>query len=211
MRGRRRRSSGCGGDGQARRDRRQRRRQQGQRRPHRRLCRRRPAMAPVADYLTINISSPNTPGLRGLQDEGALASCSRRWRKRAPSQPVFLKVAPDLEPAATTTGSSGRARPPDRRADRRQHHGVAAAARRVMRRGGRPVRRAAEGAGARALRRSVAPAAARLPLIGVGGIENADDALDRISAGASLVQLYSAMVYDGPGIGRRIAGGLAAC
>ena len=54
-------------------------------------------MAPVACYLTINISSPNTPGLRGLQDEGALEECSPRSRG-AWVKPIFLKLAPDLEP-----------------------------------------------------------------------------------------------------------------
>ncbi len=70
---------------------------------------------------------------------------------------------------------------------------------------GRPLKVMALGA----LRKFHRASAGDIPLIGVGGIENADDAWERIRAGASLVQLYSAMVYEGPGIARRIAHGLA--
>ncbi len=69
---------------------------------------------------------------------------------------------------------------------------------------------AAEGAGAGALRHFRSARGGAMPLIAAGGIEDADDAWERIRAGASLVQLYSAMVYEGPGIARRIADGLAA-
>ena len=66
------------------------------------------AMAPVADYLTVNISSPNTPGLRDLQDGGELDRAARRGARgaRAGGPPVFLKVAPDLERGRSTSGSS---------------------------------------------------------------------------------------------------------
>ena len=63
-------------------------------------------MAPVARYLTINISSPNTPGLRGLQDEGELRELLAAVEEVRPDKPIFLKVAPDLEPTAITSGSS---------------------------------------------------------------------------------------------------------
>jgi dihydroorotate dehydrogenase len=169
-------------------------------------------MAAVADYLTINISSPNTPGLRQLQDEGALrALLSAIAEARAPKgPPIFLKVAPDLgegEPdqivraalqhgidaiiVANTTVS----RSPLRSKHAREPGGLS----------GKPLKPLA----LKALREFRAASGGEVPLIGVGGIANADDAWERIRAGASLVQLYTAMVYQGPGIARRIALGLA--
>ena len=129
----------------ARRDRRQRRRQQGQRGPHRRLCRRASGRwRPSRDYLTINISSPNTPGLRQLQDEGALrallAAVDEARERTGP--PIFLKVAPDLgegEPdqiVRVAIATSGR------RDHRLQHDGVAAAAQVAPRERGRAACRA---------------------------------------------------------------------
>jgi dihydroorotate dehydrogenase len=170
------------------------------------------AMSRVARYLTINISSPNTPGLRQLQDEGALrALLSAVAEARDPKgPPVFLKVAPDLgegEPdqivraaiqhgidaiiVANTTVSRPRLK--SRYAD--EQGGLS----------GVPLK----GLALKALRDFRAASGGELPLIGVGGIADADDAWERIRAGASLVQVYSAMVYDGPGIARRIARGLA--
>jgi dihydroorotate dehydrogenase len=170
------------------------------------------AMAPVADYLTINISSPNTPGLRQLQDEGALKALLSAVNEARPENgpPIFLKVAPDLgegEPdqivrsalqhrvdgivVANTTVS----RPPLRSKYRDEAGGLS----------GEPLKPLA----LKALRNFRAASGGEIPLIGVGGIATADDAWERIRAGASLIQLYSAMVYDGPGIARRIAAGLA--
>jgi dihydroorotate dehydrogenase len=170
------------------------------------------AMSRVARYLTINISSPNTPGLRQLQDEGALrALLSAVAEARDPKgPPVFLKVAPDLgegEPdqivraaiqhgidaiiVANTTVSRPRLK--SRYAD--EQGGLS----------GVPLK----GLALKALRDFRAASGGELPLIGVGGIADADDAWERIRAGARLVQVYSAMVYDGPGIARRIARGLA--
>jgi dihydroorotate dehydrogenase len=170
------------------------------------------AMAPVADYLTINISSPNTPGLRQLQDEGALrALLSAIQEARDPKgPPIFLKVAPDLgegEPdqivrvalqhgidgiiVANTTVS----RPLLRSKYRNQAGGLS----------GEPLKPLA----LKALRDFRAASGGEIPLIGVGGIATAEDAWERIRAGASLVQLYTAMVYQGPGIAARIARGLA--
>jgi dihydroorotate dehydrogenase len=170
------------------------------------------AMAPVATYLTINISSPNTPGLRQLQDEGALnallSAVSEARPKNGP--PVFLKVSPDLgegEPdqivrvamqhmvdaiiVANTTVS----RPPLKSKYRDQTGGLS----------GEPLKRLA----LKALREFRSASGGEIPLIGVGGIGNADDAWERIRAGASLVQLYSSMVYEGPRITARIAQGLS--
>jgi len=170
------------------------------------------AMSPVARYLTINISSPNTPGLRQLQDEGALrALLSAIDEVRNPSgPPVFLKVAPDLgegEPdqivrvalqyrvdaiiVANTTVS----RPPLKSPHAREAGGLS----------GKPLKPLA----LKALREFRSASGGEMPLIGVGGISTVDDAWERIRAGASLVQLYTAMVYEGPGIARRIALGLA--
>jgi dihydroorotate dehydrogenase len=170
------------------------------------------AMSPVADYLTINISSPNTPGLRQLQDEGALrALLSAVGEARiVGGPPVFLKVAPDLgegEPdqivrvamqhrvdaiiVANTTVS---------RPHLDSRHKVEAGGL-----SGEPLKALALDA----LRRFRSASGGGIPLIAAGGIASADDAWARIRAGASLVQLYSGMIYEGPGLARRIAHGLA--
>jgi len=170
------------------------------------------AMSEVARYLTINISSPNTPGLRQLQDEGALrallSAVSEARDRNGP--PIFLKVAPDLgegEPdqiirvaiqhgmdaiiVANTTVS----RPALKSKHRDEAGGLS----------GAPLKPLA----LKALSDFRSASGGQIPLIGVGGIASADDAWERIRAGASLVQLYTAMVYEGPGIARRIALGLA--
>jgi len=169
------------------------------------------AMSDVADYLTINISSPNTPGLRGLQEGGALEELlsAVRGARRADGPPVFLKVAPDLEQGdperivraaldhqidALIVSNTTITRP-ELRSKRAQEQGGLS---------GAPLKMLALDA----LRRFHSASGREIPLIGVGGIANADDAWERIRAGASLVQLYSAMVYEGPGIARRIAWGL---
>ena len=170
------------------------------------------AMAPVAKYLTINISSPNTPGLRQLQDEGALNALLEAVNEARPKDgpPIFLKVAPDLgegEPdqivrvamqhnvdaliVANTTVS----RPPLKSRFASETGGLS----------GAPLKCLA----LKALRDFRSASGGQIPLIGVGGIATADDAWERIRAGASLVQLYSAMVYEGAHIAVRIARGLA--
>jgi dihydroorotate dehydrogenase len=171
------------------------------------------AMSPVAGYLTINISSPNTPGLRQLQDEGALRallSAVQEVRERN-GPPIFLKVAPDLGQGE-----------PDQIVRAAIHHGIDAiiVANTTVSRPPLKSRFAGEqgglsGAPLKSLARKAlhdfrAASGGKIPLIGVGGIASADDAWDRIRAGASLVQLYTAMVYEGPGTARRIALGLAA-
>lgn len=170
------------------------------------------AMARVAKYLTINISSPNTPGLRQLQDEGALkALLSAVSEARTPhGPPIFLKVAPDLGEGE-----------PDQIVRVAMSHGVDAiiVANTTISRPLLNSRHANEPGGLsgaplkplalKALREFRLASGGEIPLIGVGGIFNADDAWERIRAGASLVQLYTAMVYEGPGIARRIAHGLA--
>jgi dihydroorotate dehydrogenase len=167
--------------------------------------------APVADYLTVNISSPNTPGLRDLQAEGELAALlsAIAGDRRATDPPVFIKVAPDLADgdherivrAAIDNGVAGLivanttvSRPHLASRYRHETGGLS----------GAPLHDLALGQ----LRRFRAIAGTGLPLIGVGGIASAEQAWDRIRAGASLVQLYSALVYEGPGLARRIVRGL---
>lgn len=163
------------------------------------------AMAPVARYLTINISSPNTPGLRGLQDQGMLEELLAEIRNSRSKKPIFLKVAPDL-------GKGD----PDRIVRAALDHGIDAiiVANTTVSRPALKSRHANEAGGLSgvplrslaldALRKFRLASAGEIPLIGVGGIANANDAWDRIRAGASLIQLYSAMVYEGPGIAARI-------
>lgn len=170
------------------------------------------AMAPVAKYLTINISSPNTPGLRQLQDKGALKALLEAVNEARPKDgpPIFLKVAPDLGEGE-----------PDQIVRVAMQHDVDAliVANTTVSRPALKSRHAAEQGGLsgaplktlalKALRDFRSASGGQIPLIGVGGIANADDAWERIRAGASLVQLYSAMVYEGPHIAARIARGLA--
>jgi dihydroorotate dehydrogenase len=170
------------------------------------------AMAPVARYVTINVSSPNTPGLRQLQDEGALKALLSAVNEARPKNgpPIFLKVAPDLgegEPDqivrvaiqhgvdAIIIGNTTLSRPQLKSRHAGEQGGLS----------GTPLKSLA----LKALRDFRAASGGEIPLIGVGGIASADDAWERIRAGASLVQLYTAMVYEGPGIARRIARGLA--
>ena len=183
------------------------------------------AMEPFADYLAINISSPNTPGLRDLQSGSELVELLAAVRAarsgRAPKSdtatgprpvapPIFLKVAPDLEPGDH-----------ERIVRAAIDHGVDAliVANTTVTRPHLSSRHAGEAGGlSGAPLRPLALSALRafrlasgnsLPLIAAGGIASADDAWERILAGASLVQLYSALVYEGPGLARRIADGLA--
>jgi dihydroorotate dehydrogenase len=169
------------------------------------------AMAPLADYLTINISSPNTPGLRALQDKGALDELLAGVRQAGAKTPIFLKVAPDLaegDPERITRAAIDHgvdaiivsnttvSRPPLRSRFAGETGGLS----------GAPLKPLA----LEALRRFRRASGGEMPLVGVGGIASAEDAWARIRAGASLVQLYSAMVYEGPGIARRIVRGLEA-
>jgi dihydroorotate dehydrogenase len=170
-------------------------------------------MSPVADYLTINISSPNTPGLRQLQDEGALRALlsAVEEARMVGGPPVFLKVAPDLGEGE-----------PDQIVRVAAQHKVDAiiVANTTISRSQLGSRHAAETGGLsgeplkplalEALRRFRSASGGSIPLIAAGGIASADDAWARIRAGASLIQIYSAMVYEGPGLARRIAKGLAA-
>ncbi len=168
-------------------------------------------MAPLATYLAVNVSSPNTPGLRALQDESALAALlDGVLAARSPGQiPVFLKVAPDLAPADIDAIA--------RIAMDRKLDGLIVANTTISRPGLRSAAAGEAGGLSGEPLRDLALARLRnfrsatggaIPLIGVGGIATPADAWARIRAGASLVQLYTAMIYEGPGIARTITQGL---
>ena len=169
-------------------------------------------MAPLASYLTVNISSPNTPGLRNLQAGDALKDLLDGVfeARGAEGPPVFLKLAPDLEPkeidaiakatvggplAALIVSNTTLARPPLRSKHAGETGGLS----------GAPLAPIA----LQRLKDFRKATGGQIPLIAAGGIDSADAAWERIVAGASLVQLYSAMVYHGPMLGRRIAKGLS--
>ncbi len=173
-------------------------------------------LAPLADYITLNLSSPNTPGLRSLQEGEALKRLLGHMTETAAGLekpvPLLLKLAPELEGAALAEsvraagefGLAGlilcnttTARPDSLRSPARGEQGglsgapLCAPALRMM----REVHDLSEG---------------RLPLIGVGGIASAEDAYARIRAGASLVQIYTGFIYHGPRLIDDITAGLAA-
>lgn len=164
------------------------------------------AMLGLADYLTVNISSPNTPGLRALQDKGALNELLAAVADaRGAGPPLFLKVAPDLETAdmediaraaidhridALIVANTTISRPMLASRHRDETGGLS----------GAPLKALA----LQRLRDFRGATGGELPLIAAGGIASGADAFDRIKAGASLVQLYSALVYKGPGLAGQI-------
>lgn len=171
-------------------------------------------LAGLADYFTINISSPNTPGLRALQDREALDDLLGRIHEARPTDgaPVFLKIAPDLigeeigmiveaslahQIDALIVSNTTLERPSTLKS---RHAGEAGGL------SGAPLKPFAQ----KALEAAAEAAAGRLPLIAVGGIESGADAYARIRAGASAVQIYSALIYDGPGLVGAIKRDLAA-
>jgi dihydroorotate dehydrogenase len=167
----------------------------------------------LADYFAVNISSPNTPGLRALQTRQALAELLGRLgaaraalSARGGRHPVFLKVAPDLvedeiEAVVETSvangldaiivGNTTLSRPETLRSPQKSEAGGLS---------GAPLTTLST----RVLGQFYQAAAGRLAQIGVGGIAGGADAYAKIRAGARAVQLYSAMVYEGPGLVRRV-------
>ena len=174
-------------------------------------------LAPLADYAVINVSSPNTPGLRDLQDTTQLRRLVERLRRLPACPPLLVKIAPDLEDDAI----DGIAR----LAFEEGLAGVIAVntsldrlglAKRRLQQTGRTLAEEAGGLSGvplrhraleviRRLRVSAGPA---LPLIGVGGIDSPEAAWERISAGASLVQLYTGWIFKGPDLVPQILEGL---
>jgi dihydroorotate dehydrogenase len=171
--------------------------------------------AAVSDYLVVNISSPNTPGLRDLQRRAALESLLARLfevrRETGSRIPLLLKIAPDLSPAereeiaqvalgakidGLVISNTTVARPAGLLSRHAQESGGLS---------GRPLFAASTALLADMYRLTQG----RLPLIGVGGIASASDAYAKIRAGARLVQLYTALVFSGPALVGRIKRGLA--
>lgn len=174
---------------------------------------------PYADYVTLNISSPNTPGLRGLQDKGALDDLLGRCGEAAielvrtgTQKPVFLKVAPDVDAAAISEISSAALSAP-------YLHGLIVSNTTIIRDPALKSRWAGEAgglSGAPLMAASTQVLAAfkaeigdRLDLIGAGGISSAGNVRAKMAAGAQAVQLYSSLVYEGPGLVRRLLADLA--
>ncbi|MBK8174163.1 MAG: quinone-dependent dihydroorotate dehydrogenase [Rhodospirillales bacterium] len=173
-------------------------------------------LAPLVDYLVINVSSPNTPGLRSLQRRSALARLLQRVGEAradvaAIRTPLLVKVAPDLEAeeladiaevvmAAGVDGvvatNTTIARPPELSGRARDEVGGLS---------GTPLFREST----RVLADLYRLTGGRLPLIGVGGIGSGRDAYAKIRAGASLVQIYTALVYQGPALIGRVNAELA--
>ena len=171
----------------------------------------------VGDYVVVNVSSPNTPGLRTLQSSANLRAllsgmqdCNQTLARsrQVPPRPLFVKIAPDLQPGElddvveavqtcaldgiiatnTTTGREGLT------TKITESGGLS----------GRPLRQRSTAIIRYVYRR----AQGHLPIIGVGGIFSAEDAYEKICAGASLVQLYTGLIYRGPGLPHRINVGL---
>ncbi len=174
---------------------------------------------PLATYFTVNISSPNTPGLRDLQArdslktllEAVLAARAEEGLSYGKTVPVFLKIAPDLtEEGLDDIAAEATSHPLD---------GLIVSNTTLARDGLKDQVQAKETgglSGAPLFNRSTAVLAKMrkrvgptLPIIGVGGVSSAADALEKIRAGADLVQLYSCMVYEGPGLPATILKGLS--
>ncbi len=161
-------------------------------------------LAPLADYVTLNVSSPNTPGLRSLQEQEALSGLliAIREENRAARKPVLLKIAPDLSPAdleviiasceandisgiiATNTTLD--------------HHTIHAEQDQMGGLSGAPLREKSTEV-VRFIR-----SRSQLPVIASGGIFDAVSAREKLSAGAQLLQIYTGYIYRGPGLVREI-------
>lgn len=172
------------------------------------------AVYPYADYVTINISSPNTKNLRALQSDEALdallhaiSDARKALNATHPNKPIFLKIAPDLDQeqvlviaatlqrhaidgviASNTTINHERVQSFPHG---KEQGGVS----------GAPVREASNQV-IRTLREKLGP---NYPIIGVGGILDEEDALEKIEAGADVVQIYSGLIYRGPVLVTQIA------
>ena len=172
------------------------------------------ALHPYVDYFTVNVSSPNTPGLRELQDKepltALLSAVVEANGQKEVSRPVFLKIAPDMEDgqlddiveivktvgvdgiiATNTTISREGLVTPKSRIDEIGAGGLS----------GAPVRQRST----EVVRYLAKKANGAFPIIGVGGIDGVEAAKEKLDAGASLVQIYSCMVYKGPGLASVIA------
>lgn len=169
------------------------------------------ALSGLADFFTVNISSPNTPGLRGLQSGTVLDDLLKRVNDARWAEPVFLKLAPDLseddvDPILETVNrhrisglivsNTTLARPETLQSKHAGEKGGLS---------GAPLLEPST-ALLKRFRKSAGP---DLPIIGVGGIDGPEAAYAKIRAGANAVQLYTALIYQGPGLALRIRDGLA--
>ncbi|HEY4170461.1 MAG TPA: quinone-dependent dihydroorotate dehydrogenase [Reyranella sp.] len=172
------------------------------------------ALAPYSDYLVCNVSSPNTPGLRNLQGRTQLADLLKRVQEAIAAKPVPLvvKIAPDatdddlddivavcrdLRMDGIIVGNTTLSRPASLRSARRSEAGGLS---------GEPL----TALSTEVLRKTAQRVERQFPLIGAGGVGSGADAYAKIRAGATLVQLYSMLVYEGPPLVRRIKDELAA-
>lgn len=172
------------------------------------------ALVPYADYLVCNVSSPNTPGLRNLQGRTQLGDLLKRVQDAIAGHavPLLVKIAPDagdddlddivgvcrdLRMDGIIVGNTTLSRPPALRSPRRTETGGLS---------GAPLMALSTDV----LRRTAKRVEGQFPLVGCGGVGSGADAYAKIRAGASLVQLYSALVYEGPPLVRRIKDELAA-
>ncbi len=166
----------------------------------------------LCDYFTVNVSSPNTPGLRNLQAKDALDELlSRLAVARTEKTPVFLKVAPDLNDWEIADIAAAVAR--------HGFEGIIVSNTTITRPDGLTSAQKGETGGlsgqpllalSTEILRKFREAAPGMTLIGAGGVASGADAYAKIRAGASAVQLYSALVYEGPGLVGRIKRELAA-
>lgn len=172
---------------------------------------------PYVDFFVVNVSSPNTPGLRELQEKEALQNILTRLqaenRRRENQKPILLKMAPDLLPAqiddvislaleigldglvaTNTTVSRDDLKTPAKELEAIGNGGLS----------GKPVRRRSTETVSHIHQKT----AGRLPVIGSGGIFTAADAEEKLAAGASLVEVWTGFIYEGPAIAKRICNGL---
>ena len=181
------------------------------------------AVYDVADYVAVNVSSPNTPQLRELQQADMLRDLLTQLQKRnrelaekhslSAPRPLLVKIAPDLNDeeivsivrvaqqigisgiiATNTTTSRENLRSSPERVASAGEGGLS----------GAPLRKRSN----EVIRKIYRSTNGSLPIIGVGGVFTAEDAWEKISAGASLIQLYTGFIYEGPGVARRINEGL---
>jgi dihydroorotate dehydrogenase len=175
----------------------------------------------LADFFVVNVSSPNTPNLRQLQDKAALddilaamQTVNAELSRGGPAKPVLVKVAPDLtfdaldeivslvgprQLAGLVATNTTLARPAQ------QDH----LAQRIYRETGGLSGRPLASRSTEVVRHLYRQTQGQVPIIGVGGIFTAADAWEKVTAGASLVQVYSGLVYEGPGLVRELIEGLA--
>lgn len=173
------------------------------------------ALFDVVDYFVVNVSSPNTPGLRELQEKeplkNILNTLQQRNSKNGISRPVLLKIAPDLTNAqlddiveiVTETGIAGiiatnttLSRDGLRSEDSLKSEAGGLSGKPLTKRSTEVIRYISEKSGK------------AFPIIGVGGIQTAEDAIEKLEAGAALVQVYTGFIYEGPSIVKNINKGL---